>query len=150
MKKLTTLFILWLSLHSAIALADMEHNQPEIKALPNYALIQGQNLPHLMKPLMRFKEQLQLTNEQQQALKKLRQEMAPQIHQGLQQAKQLEQQLAQEILQDQKTATDLEKGLLKLQQQKWNNTQKLINALAQIRQILTPEQYQELLQLSGH
>jgi Spy/CpxP family protein refolding chaperone len=103
-----------------------------------------------MKPLMRFKEQLQLTNEQQQALKKLRQEMAPQIHQGLQQAKQLEQQLAQEILQDQKTATDLEKGLLKLQQQKWNNTQKLINALAQIRQILTPEQYQKLLQLSGY
>ncbi|WP_319381340.1 hypothetical protein [Thiomicrorhabdus sp.] len=126
------------------AQADGHKHEP---GLANYALLLGKNLPHLMKPVMQNQQQLNLTPEQKQQLKQLREQMAPKIHSGLEQAKKIEQQISSAILVERKNVPELDSQLEKLQTQKWQNTQNLIKAIGQIQTILNEQQYAQLMQI---
>ncbi|WP_319557388.1 hypothetical protein [Thiomicrorhabdus sp.] len=115
--------------------------------LANYALLLGKSLPHLMKPVMQNQQQLNLTPQQKQQLKQLREQMAPKIHSGLEKAKKLEQQISTAILLEHKNVPALNPQLEELQTQKWQNTQNLIKAVGQIQTILNTQQYAQLMQI---
>lgn len=124
-----------------------KHSAAEHRTMGNYALIMSTSLPHLMKPVMKHKTELALTQQQLAQLKQLREEVAPQIHKGLTKAKKIEMAIGEAVIKQKRTLSDMEPQLLELQTQKKMNTDKLINAITKIQEILTTEQYQQLLQL---
>ncbi len=113
--------------------------------LQNYALILKDNLPHLMKTIMKHKSELKLTQEQQQTFKKLKQTIPPKMHQGLHQAQTLEKAIAKDVLIDGATPQKLTQKLDELTSIKRQTTETMIGALNTIRSTLTPEQYQTVL-----
>lgn len=118
------------------------------KELPNYALMLANNLPHLMKPLMKHRVELGLSDIQLQKLQTLRQKYAPQIHQGLEIARDMELQLSENILQNNASLVSIKPQLDALERQKRQNAEKLILAIAEIRKVLSTEQFEQLLAFS--
>lgn len=152
MKKLSKLLILAVGLSSVVTVqADgqrFEQVAKMQKELPNYALMLANNLPHLMKPLMKHRVALGLSEIQLQKLLTLRQKYAPQIHQGLEIAREMELQLSENILQNNASLVAIKPQLDTLERQKRQNAEKLILAIAEIRKVLSPEQFAQLLEFA--
>ena len=152
MKKLSKIFMLAVGLSAVVTVhADGQRFEQTVKMqkqLPNYALMLAKNLPHLMKPLMKHRVELGLSEIQLQKLQTLRQKYAPQIHQGLEIARDMELQLSEHILQNNASLVAIKPQLDALERQKRQNAEKLILAIGEIRKVLSAEQFEQLLEFA--
>lgn len=128
-----------------VALAIGFSSTAQAYELSDYGLIHEDHLPHLMKTIMKHRGDLELTREQKQALKQLRQTVPMTVHPLLSESKKLEIAIAHQVMREGATKEQLSAQLTQLQSSKREATEALIEALNQVRNILTPEQYETVL-----
>ncbi len=138
--------LLAFAMNTATADAHDHKHEPAKEQMNNYALVMGQNLPHLLRNVLEMGKDLGLTEAQQKAVDGIKQSIPPQMHAGFTQAKALELEIARSIVNDGATAKDLASKLDALQTLKRQLTDLQIGGLNSIKQLLTAEQYQKVLE----
>jgi Spy/CpxP family protein refolding chaperone len=138
-------FILVASLACAFTLTCTSASASAHPALHDYALLLGDNLPHLLRNIMQLGAELKLSDEQKQAVAAIAQETQPQMQPRFLAAQQLERRIATEVVEHGATAAQVAEQLDELARRKRELTVLQIAALNRLRQTLTPEQYRRVL-----
>lgn len=130
--------------------ADKPATMP-MQKVPNdmteYELILSENLPKMMHVVFGHQEALGITAEQRKALDELMADHPAKVMPIFAQSIELEKKLGQQIVQSGVAAEPLMDQLKQLSQWKLEATVIHIGCVQRLRQILSPEQYQQLLAL---
>jgi len=115
--------------------------------MTEYELILSENLPKMMHVVFGHQEALRITAEQRKALDELMSDHPAKVMPIFAQSVELEKKLGQQIVQSGVAAEPLMDQLKQLSQWKLEATVIHIGCVQRLRQILSPEQYQQLLGL---
>ncbi len=126
---------------------DHDHNHGSAyEVMNNYALVMGQNLPHLLRNVLEIQDKLGLTEEQKKAVADINQSIPKQMIAGFDKAKELELEIARAVIEQGSTSKDLAGKLNELQTLKRQLTELQIGALIGMKQLLTAAQYKQVLE----
>jgi len=107
-------------------------------------------LPHLMKVVLTHSEELSISVEQQEKLDEILATTPEKMHALMDEAAQIEQQVKRSVLKEKKSFEQIKGDLDALAKLEYTITQKQINAINKLQNILTEKQYKKVLQKVMH
>ena len=105
------------------------------------------SMPLPMKVLIKHPEKLDISSTQSDAISSIMQKVPPKIHEMFDQAEALQEAIKKALIQEGKTKEQLRTQLDTLQKLKREITDLQIQTINELRTILTPEQFQKMLQM---